>query len=156
VAAAAKKQRLEESKKKALFANVSDLKKLSKQEYRDFPHQRFYSLPKDTTRTYFFRSEHERIYQQVYAPMSTKVCPMKFIDIEFLSKDEYFGDALWVTEKMGLHKLMTIKQNYCPKLIQQFFATLEFDDQDNISFIWMTNKVRRFSNFTRFGQLLGY
>jgi hypothetical protein len=31
-----KKKRLEERKKKSLFANISDLKKLSKQEYREF------------------------------------------------------------------------------------------------------------------------
>jgi hypothetical protein len=134
VAAATKKQGLEERKKSALFENVSDLNTLSKQEYREFRRQLFYSLPKDITSTYFFRSNHERIYQQIYAPMSTKVSPMKYIDIEFLSMDNYFGDALGVTEKMGLHKLMTIKQDYGPKLIQQFFATLEFDTQGNIGF----------------------
>jgi hypothetical protein len=55
--------------------------------------------------------------------MLTKVCPMKYTDIVTLSKDECFGDALWVTQKMGLHKLMVFKQDYCPRLIQQFFAT---------------------------------
>jgi hypothetical protein len=65
--------------------------------------------------------------------MSSKVCPMKYTNIESLFKDEYFGDALWVTEKMRLHKLMAIKQDYCPKLIQQFFATLEFDTQDHMA-----------------------
>jgi hypothetical protein len=36
VAATTKKQRLEERNKRALFANVDDLKKLSKQEYCEF------------------------------------------------------------------------------------------------------------------------
>jgi hypothetical protein len=36
VSTAVKKKRLEERKKKALFANITDLKKLSKQEYREF------------------------------------------------------------------------------------------------------------------------
>jgi hypothetical protein len=36
VSIAVKKKRLEERKKKALFANIADLKKLSKQEYREF------------------------------------------------------------------------------------------------------------------------
>jgi hypothetical protein len=146
---------LEERKKKSLFANVSDLKKLSKQEYPEFRHQKFYPMPRDIMSTFFYRSEHERTYKQIYAPMSTKVCPMKYTDIEYLSKDEYFGDALWVTENMGLHKLMVIKQDYCLRLIQQFFATLEFDTQDHIGFTWMTDEVRRSSTFTRFGKLLG-
>jgi hypothetical protein len=36
VIAAVKKKRLEERKKKSLFASISDLKKLTKQEYRKF------------------------------------------------------------------------------------------------------------------------
>jgi hypothetical protein len=36
VTAAVKKKRLEERKKKSLFASISDLKRLSKQEYREF------------------------------------------------------------------------------------------------------------------------
>jgi hypothetical protein len=63
VAVAAKMQRLEEMRKKSLFVNVSNLKKLSKQEYWEFHRQLFYSLPRDITSTYFYRSEHERIYQ---------------------------------------------------------------------------------------------
>jgi hypothetical protein len=114
VVAASKKRRLEERKKKYLFANIADLKKLSKQEYREFHGQRFYLMPKDINNSFFYRSEHQRIYEQVYACMSTKVCPMKVTNIVSLSKDEYFADALWVTEKMGLHKLMVFKQDYCP------------------------------------------
>jgi hypothetical protein len=41
-------------------------------------------------------------------------------------------------------------------MVQQLFDTLEFDNRDNLGFTWMTNDVRKFSNFTRFGQLLGY
>jgi hypothetical protein len=110
-------------------------------------------MPRDVTCTYFYRSEHN---EQIYAPMSTKVCPMKFTNIVNLSKDEYFEDSLWVMEKMGLHKLMVFKQDYSPWLIQQFFATLEFDTQDHVGFTWMTDEVRKHSTFTRFGKLLGY
>jgi hypothetical protein len=154
--AASKKRRLEERKKKSLFANVSNLKNLSKQEYREFCGQKFYSMPRDINGTNFYRSEHERIYEQIYDSMSTKVCPMKHTNIAHLSRDEYFRDALWVTEKMGFHKLMAFKQDYCPRLIQQFYATLEFDAKEEIGFTWMTEDVRRHSTITRFGTLLGY
>jgi hypothetical protein len=117
VTAAMKKKRLEERKKKSLFANVSDLKKLSKQEYREFRGQKFYTMPRDIDSGSFYRSEHQRIYEQIYATMSTKVCPMKVTNIAALSRDEYFVDALWVTEKLGLHKLMVFKQDYNPHLI---------------------------------------
>jgi hypothetical protein len=117
VAAALKRKRLEERKKKSLFANVSDLKKLSKQEYREFREQKFYTMPRDIDSGSFYQSEHQRIYEQIYATMSTKVCPMKVTNIAALSRDEYFADALWVTEKLGLHKLMVFKQDYNPHLI---------------------------------------
>jgi hypothetical protein len=81
---------------------------------------------------------------------------MKYTDIERLSKDDYFRDSLWVIEKMGLHNLMVFKQDYCPRLIQHFFATLEFDAREEIGFTWMTMEVRRHSTITRFGKLLGY
>jgi hypothetical protein len=156
VAAAVKKKRLEERNKKSLFANIADLKKLTKQEYREFCEHKFYLMHRDTTSAYFYRSEHERIYEQVYASMSTKVCPMKFTNIVSLSKDEYFADVLWVTEKMGLHKLMVFKQDYSPRLIQQFYATLEFDTRDEVGFTWMSDEVRKSSTISLFGQLLGY
>jgi hypothetical protein len=94
---AAVKKRLEERKKKALFANIGDLKKLTKQDYREFHEQKFYLMPRDITSGSFYQSEHQRIFEQVYDCMNTKVCPMKFTNIVSLSKDEYFADALWVT-----------------------------------------------------------
>jgi hypothetical protein len=111
VTAAIKKKRLEERKKKALFANIANLKKLTKQEYCEFREQKFYLMPRDITSGSFYRSEYQRIFEQIYDCMSTKVCPMKFTNIVSLSKDEYFADALWVTEKMELHKLMVFKQD---------------------------------------------
>jgi hypothetical protein len=154
--AAEKQRRLDERNKKAKLANVTKLKNLSKSEFRTFRLTHYYSKPKDNSSEFFWRSEHEMIHRQIYAPMSTKVCPMKYTDIHLLYKDVYFHDALWVTEKLGLHRLMSIKQDYCPNLIQQFYATLEFDTEENVWMTWMTNNVKRFSTFARFAQLLGY
>jgi hypothetical protein len=127
--AAEKQRRLDESNKKAKLANVTKLKTLSKSEFRAFWLTSYYSKPKNNSSEFFWRSEHEMIHRQIYAPMSTKVCPMKYTNIQLLYKDEYFHDALWVTEKLGLHRLMSLKQDYCPNLIQQFYATLEFDSE---------------------------
>jgi hypothetical protein len=68
-----KKKRLEERKKKSLFASITDLKRLTKQEYREFHEQKFYAMPRDITSGSFYRSEHQRIFEQVYETMSTKV-----------------------------------------------------------------------------------
>jgi hypothetical protein len=151
-----KQKRLDERNKKAILAYVTNLKKLSKQEYREFHLTHFNSKLKDNSSEFFWRSEHEMICKQVYAPMSTNFFAMKYICIHLPFKVEYFHDALWVTEKLGLHQLLSIKQDYCPNLIQKFYATLDFVTQDNVGMTWMTNEVRRFSTFACFGQLLGY
>jgi hypothetical protein len=51
---------------------------------------------------------------------------------------------------------MVFKQDYNPRLIQQFYATLEFDTRDEVGFTWMSGEVRKSLNIDRFGQLLGY
>jgi hypothetical protein len=63
VATAVKKKMLEERKKKSLFANIADLKKLTKQEYREFHEQKFYLMPRDINSGSFYRSEHQSIFE---------------------------------------------------------------------------------------------
>jgi hypothetical protein len=92
--AAEKQRRLDERNKKAKLASVTKLRNLSKFEFREFRLARYYSKPKDNESEYFWRSDHEMIHRQIYAPMSTKVCLMKYTDIPLLYKDEYFHDAL--------------------------------------------------------------
>jgi hypothetical protein len=60
VEAASKKRKLEEQKKKSLFTNVSNLKNLSKQEYREFHGQKFYSMPRDINATDFYHSDNDK------------------------------------------------------------------------------------------------
>jgi hypothetical protein len=63
VTTAVKKKRLVERKKKALFANIADLKKLTNQEYCEFHEQKFYLMPRDITSGSFYWSEHQRIFE---------------------------------------------------------------------------------------------
>jgi hypothetical protein len=74
------------------------------------------------------------------------VCPQKTIDFEHLHKHAYFEEALWITEKLGLHPLMKINQDYNVALIHQFFATVVFGDGEDIPMTWMLgNDVSRSS-----------
>jgi hypothetical protein len=92
--AAEKHRRLDERNKKAKLARVTKLRNLSKFEFREFRLAHYYSKPKDNESEYFWRSNHEMIHRQIYAPMSTKVFPIKYTDIQLLYKDKYFHDAL--------------------------------------------------------------
>ena len=88
-----------------------------------------------------------------------KVCLMQPINLEHMVEArnrEYFEDAFWVTEKMGLHPLMKISQPYNIELIHQFFATLVFGNTPDIPLTWMSGDDTCHSNFVEFAALLGY
>ena len=72
------------------------------------------------------------------------------------AKKSYFNEATWITNKMGLHELMRIQQNYSVQVVHQFFATVVFGDDDVISMTWMTGDQEVTSNFAEFAHVLGY
>ncbi|KAK1618195.1 hypothetical protein QYE76_023712 [Lolium multiflorum] len=53
----------------------------------------------------FWCMEQSYIFKDIYEPMK-KVRPMQAIDMELLSENNHFEDAIWVTGRMGLQKLM--------------------------------------------------
>jgi hypothetical protein len=70
------------------------------------------------------------IFKDIYEP-KTKVRPMQAIDVDQLAHNDHFEDAIWVTERMGLHKLMKIQCNYNIPCIQKFYATLAIKKDDD-------------------------
>lgn len=64
----------------------------------------------------FWCMEQLFIFKDIYEP-KTKVRPMQAIDVDQLSDNDHFAYAVWVTERMGLHKLMKIQCNYNIPLI---------------------------------------
>ena len=61
-----------------------------------------------------------------------------------------------IVRKLGLEHLMTLKQNYDIKLVHQFFATVQFGKDEDVTLTWMTGPIKCVSSMTRFGELLGY
>jgi hypothetical protein len=59
--------------------------------------------------------------------------PQKVIDFKHLLKSDYFKDALWITEKLGLHSIIQLKQDYNILIVHQFFATLVFGDGEELA-----------------------
>ncbi|KAK1696090.1 hypothetical protein QYE76_012787 [Lolium multiflorum] len=100
-------------------------------------------LPRDeeTEGRKFWCMEQEYIYKDIYEPMP-KVRPMQAINVEDLSEDDHFADAIWVTGRMGLQDLMKIKCDYSPELVKQFFATLAIKKDEDRTMEWMTEGGR--------------
>ena len=53
-------------------------------------------------------------------------------------KHDYFKDAMWICEELGLLPLMQIKEDYNVELVHQFFATLVFGNKPELDFQWMS------------------
>ncbi|KAK1629283.1 hypothetical protein QYE76_003598 [Lolium multiflorum] len=103
----------------------------------------------------FWCMEQIFIFKDIYEPMK-KVRPMQAIDVELLSRNDHFEDAIWVTERMGLHKLMKVQCDFSVPLIKQFYATLAFKKDDDRTMQWRSGSSPCEASFHKFAQLLGY
>ncbi|KAK1647580.1 hypothetical protein QYE76_065385 [Lolium multiflorum] len=113
-------------------------------------------LPRDeeTEGRKFWCMEQEYIYKDIYEPMP-KVRPMQAINVEDLSENDHFADAIWVTGRMGLQDLMKIKCDYSPELVKQFFATLAIQKDEDRTMEWMTGSTHCSATLRRFAAILG-
>jgi hypothetical protein len=146
-----------ERAKKAQFDRITTVLDLSQPEYRAMRKTNFFAQPKNTEVGNFHRKEQELIFKEIYVKLTKyKVCPQKTINFAHLYKHAYFEEALWITEKLGLHPLMKINQDYNIALVHQFFATVVFGEGEDIPMTWMLgNDVCR-SSFREFASHLGY
>ncbi|KAK1662048.1 hypothetical protein QYE76_050207 [Lolium multiflorum] len=103
----------------------------------------------------FWCMEQIYIFKDIYEPMK-KVRPMQAIDVEVLSQNNHFEDAIWVTGRMGLQKLMKVQCDYNPDLIKQFYATLAFKKDEEHTMQWMSGSSPCQASFHRFAEILGY
>src|SRR3954466_4778058 len=70
----------------------------------------------------FWNSHFRAIHDDVYATL--KLRPMHPINLTEAQSKSRLIEALDVTNKMGLHHLMTIQCNYDSSVVRQFFSTL--------------------------------
>ena len=85
------------------------LNKVSERDYIAIRRHHWYSKPRDETitDTSFWNKVQQAIFEEIYDPMSYKVCPMHVLDFEqFEQREDYFAEAVAITKQLGLHKLM--------------------------------------------------
>jgi hypothetical protein len=128
-------------------------------EYSALRQQDWFSEARDEELedTRFWCAAQKGINEDIYRPMSQRVCYMHVLDRTHLRKKaEYFGDALGIMKRLGLFPLMDIQCPYNEKIIQHFYATLAFKGNEALSFRWMCGDTMRESDFYEFAQLLNY
>jgi hypothetical protein len=99
-----------EAAKKAKFDSLVTLEGLSAPEYVEMRKRNMYALPCNSRDRCFFWNEQELIMKELYASLKKyPVCPQTVMDFSHFAKHgAYFGEALWVSRKLGLHPLMKI------------------------------------------------
>ena len=93
---------------------------------------------------------------EIYASLGTKGADQKILNLDALGKRNYLKVEVWVMKKLGLEKLFGIQQDYNVEAIQQFYATVVFDEDEDISLTWMTGAVKCESSIKRLAELLDY
>ena len=94
------------------------------------------------------------IYEDVYSQMNIR--PMRPLDMKHLRSKAEFEVPLDITQKMGLHHLMSIQCDYHEYFVQQFFSTLAFKNDEAITMMWLTGEEECQANFYDFVEVLGY
>jgi len=147
-----------ERRRKEKLINFASINDLNKREYAEMRKQNFYAMPRNAQDIRFHRREQELIYSEVYGKLSKRVpvCAQKVLDFPHMRTHPYYVDAVWISERLGLHGLMQFKQDYNISLIYQFFATVVFDTNEERTMTWKTGHVECKSNFIEFAKILGY
>ena len=76
--------------------------------------------------------------------------------MKHLREKKEFAVPLEITQKMGLHHLMSIQCDYDEYFVQQFFSTLAFRSDEAITMVWLTGQEECEANFYYFARILGY
>jgi len=109
-----------EAMKKARYDSLLTMLDLNEPDFADMRRRIHYEMEVNSMNPMFWRHEQELIFK-IYAKLKkAPVCPMCYISFAQLKTNEYFKDALWVAEKLGLHHLMSHKQNYNIEQVHQF------------------------------------
>ena len=105
-------------------------------EYSAMRQRNWFDHPRDENieNRHFWCKEQLGIYEDIYSQMNIR--PMRPLDLEYLRGKSEFAVPMEITQKMGLHHLMSIQCDYHEYFVQQFFSTLAFKDYEAITMMW--------------------
>ncbi|KAK1667608.1 hypothetical protein QYE76_055767 [Lolium multiflorum] len=104
----------------------------------------------------FHNKTQEEIFYEVYVPFKKGVAPQHAIDTAKMAATSYFKESYAMCGEFGLYPIMELNKDYDIGLIQQFYATVHFDQDEARTFRWMTHETLLESNLAKFGNALGY
>ncbi|KAK1627194.1 hypothetical protein QYE76_001509 [Lolium multiflorum] len=149
------REREEQAKKKRKAAPDS-IRRMHATEYHALRRKNPYSKPRSCEDDCIWTEDQHRIMGDIYQTHTTKVCPMRALNIGALRQNVYFYEMLWVSEKIGLLPLIQLRHDYNVDMIHQFYATLYIGKSSDIDIYWITGNRQYKSSFKTFAAVLGY
>ena len=112
-------------------------------EYKTFRLENPYNKPRNprVSDLRFHNKHQEDIYINIYQKFKHPGVIMHHtIEVDKMENNsEYFEEALAMCEEFGLTRLMTFNKSFDPDLIKQFYSTVHFQEDDEVTFSWLIN-----------------
>lgn len=87
---------------------------------------------------HFWNAKQEKWWEDIFESFANPIVLQKAIDFKFIKDNEKdFPYIINVCTALGVYELMDFQQNYVPKLVCQFLATMHFHSDENRSMSWM-------------------
>jgi hypothetical protein len=94
------------------------------------------------------------IYDTLICGLQNPVVEQKYFDVDFLRA--HYPDVMEVLTFHGLDKLMALKVNYSPELVNKFFTTIYFHKDEVRTMTWMSAGQEITRTLADFATLLGF
>jgi len=104
----------------------------------------------------FHNKSQEEIFYEIYVTFKKGIVTQHSIDTAKMAATRYFDEAYAMCGEFGLYPIMELNKDFDIGLIQQFYATVHFQQDEARTFRWMTHETLLEANLASFGAALGY
>ncbi|KAK1649515.1 hypothetical protein QYE76_067320 [Lolium multiflorum] len=127
-------------------------------EYKELRQGNPYLIPRNNRvgDKRFHNKSQEEIFYEIYVTFKKGIVTQHSIDTAKMAATRYFDEAYALCGEFGLYPIMELNKDYDVGLIQQFYATVHFEQDEARTFRWMTHETLLEANLASFGDALGY
>ncbi|KAK1627489.1 hypothetical protein QYE76_001804 [Lolium multiflorum] len=127
-------------------------------EYKELRQGNPYLIPQNNrvADKRFHNKAQEEIFYEIYVTFKKGIVTQHSIDTAKMAITRYFDEAYAMCGEFGLYPIMELNKNFNIGLIQQFYATVHFQQDEARTFRWMTHETLLEANLASFRAALGY
>ncbi|KAK1666642.1 hypothetical protein QYE76_054801 [Lolium multiflorum] len=127
-------------------------------EYKELRQGNPYLIPRNNrvADKRFHNKSQEEIFYEIYVTFKKAIVTQHSIETAKMTATRYFDEAYALCGEFGLYPMMELNKDFDIGLIQQFYATVHFQQDEARTFRWMTHETLLEANLASFGEALGY